>query len=99
MLLFFFAAYAQSDSTKPDSSVKVYHNIENRHFKDILAKSPSLEVLIIDGDSLYNMLDVYKFNNKVKSKNLPFKAIKNPDIIQKITAIRIKSFIIITKNE
>lgn len=99
MLSFFFTAYTQHDSTQPGSPVKIYHNIENRHFKDILAKSPSLEVLIIDGDSLYNMLDAYKFSHKIKSKNTNFRIVENPDTIQKIIASKIKSLIIITKDE
>ena len=99
MMPLFFTVYAQHDTIKPDSSISVYHNVEYQHFKDILVGSPSLEVLIIDGDSLYNMVNPHEFRNKVEADDRSIRIIENPDTIQKIIGDRIKSLIIITKKE
>ena len=100
MLLLFFTAYAQNDTPKLDTSIKVYSNVENQHLKDVLtAKSPSIEILIINGDSLYNMINPREFKNKIEADNRSFRIIQNPDSIQKIITSKIKSLIIVTKAE
>jgi hypothetical protein len=95
-MLFAITAQAQTDTSTFRAYDKTF-NIRGETHKDVKWINNMFEVLVIDGDSVYNTSSLHQIETKLRNGNYRMDIVNNPDSIIKIISAKIKSIMIMTK--